>query len=143
MDPAGAAPTLNWVLDDMVGRIDHVHQAVILSRDGLTVGSSGGLSREDAEHLAALAAGMQSLAHGAGQRFNGGGVRQTIIEMEAALLFITAAGQGTCLAVLCSADADAGLIAYEMAMLAKRTGYHLASPPRSPAQEPPAVQDPP
>jgi predicted regulator of Ras-like GTPase activity (Roadblock/LC7/MglB family) len=126
-DPAG---TLNWVLDDMVGRVDHVRQAVVLSRDGLTIGASRGLGVEDAEHLSALAAGLQGLARGAGRHFGGGEVRQTIIEMESTFMFITAAGQGSCLAVLCSAQADAGLIAYEMAMLVKRVGQHLAALPR-------------
>ena len=68
------------------------------------------------------------------QRFAGGEVRQTIIEMDAALLFITAAGQGTCLAVLADVDADAGLIAYEMAVLVKRVGQHMVANPRFPAQ---------
>ena len=34
---------LNWVLDEMVGRVPAVSQAVILSRDGLVVGASHGL----------------------------------------------------------------------------------------------------
>ena len=121
---------LDWLLDGLVSRVQQVRQALILSRDGLTVGKSQQLSREDAEHLAALAAGVQSLARNAGRHFRGGEVRQTIIEMESAFLFVTAAGQGTCLAVLASADADAGLIAYEMAMLVKRVGAHLATSPR-------------
>ena len=121
---------LNWVLDEMVSRVPAVSQAVILSRDGLMVGTSQGLGRDDAEHLAALAAGVQSLARGAGQHFHGGEVRQTVIEMETAFLFITAAGQGSCLAVLSSSAADAGLIAYEMAVLVKRIGQHLGSYPR-------------
>ena len=130
---------LNWVLDEMVGRVPAVSQAVILSRDGLMVGSSHGIGREDAEHLAALAAGVQSLARGAGQHFRGGEVRQTIIEMETAFLFITAAGQGSCLAVLSSSAADAGLIAYEMAVLVKRIGQHLTTYPR-PGQDFPAME---
>ena len=132
---------LNWVLDEMVGRVPSVSQAVILSRDGLMVGASQGISREDAEHLAALAAGVQSLARGAGQHFKGGEVRQTIIEMETAFLFITAAGQGSCLAVLSSSAADAGLIAYEMAVLVKRIGQHLTTYPR-PGQDFPAMGPP-
>jgi len=132
---------LNWVLDEMVGRVPAVSQAVILSRDGLMVGASHGIGREDAEHLAALAAGVQSLARGAGQHFRGGEVRQTIIEMETAFLFITAAGQGSCLAVLCSSAADAGLIAYEMAVLVKRIGQHLNTYPR-PGQDLPAMGPP-
>jgi hypothetical protein len=44
--------------------------------------------------------------------------------------------------VLCSASVDAGLIAYEMAMLVKRAGPHLAAHPRFPAVSFPAVQFP-
>ena len=121
---------LNWLLDDFGARVEHFQQAVILSRDGLTIAASANLRRESAEHLSALAAGVQSLARGAGEHFAAGQVRQIIIELEQAFLFITAAGQGSCLAVLCSAEADAGLIAYEMAMLSKRAGPHLASCPR-------------
>ena len=128
----GVAPgELNWLLENLASTVDRVRQAVILSADGLTLGNSPGLSQDDADHLAALAAGVQSLARGAGQRFSGGEVRQTIIEMDAALLFITAAGQGTCLAVLADAEADAGLIAYEMAVLVKRVGQHMATNMRS------------
>ena len=133
---------LNWVLDEMVSRVPAVSQAVILSRDGLVVGASHGLGRDDAEHLAALAAGVQSLARGAGQHFHGGEVRQTVIEMETAFLFITAAGQGSCLAVLSSSAADAGLIAYEMAVLVKRIGQHLGTYPRPTAQDFPAMGPP-
>jgi len=78
---------------------------------------------------------VQSLASGAGQHFGVGQVRQTIIELEQALLFVTAAGHGSCLAVLCPAYADAGLVAYEMAMLVKRAGPHLAARPRFPASQ--------
>jgi hypothetical protein len=52
-------------------------------------------------------------------------VRQTVIEMESAYLFVSAAGQGTCLAVLTTADADVGLVAYEMAVLVRRSNEHL------------------
>jgi predicted regulator of Ras-like GTPase activity (Roadblock/LC7/MglB family) len=121
---------LNWLLDDLTSRVGAVRQAVILSTDGLAVGFSKGLSREDAEHLSAVAAGFQSLARGAGRHFGGGEVRQTIVEMESAFLFVTAAGRGTCLAVLSSSDADVGHIAYEMAMLVKRVGQHISTQPR-------------
>jgi predicted regulator of Ras-like GTPase activity (Roadblock/LC7/MglB family) len=136
MTQANMTTELNWLLNELVGRVHHVRQAVVLSRDGLVVGASQGMSREDAEHLSALAAGVQSLARGAGRHFVGGEVRQTIIEMESVFLFVTAAGQGTCLAVLSSSDADAGLIAYEMATLVKRVGLHLSANPRSAGEHP-------
>ena len=130
---SGTGQDLSWLLDDLASRVGHFRQAVILSRDGLPIASSAGLRRDEAERLSALAAGVQSLASGAGQHFGVGEVRQTIIELEQALLFVSAAGHGSCLAVLCPADADAGLVAYEMAMLVKRAGPNLATRPRSPA----------
>jgi len=127
---------LSWLLDDLAARVEDIQHAVILSRDGLAIAASQGLGRDHAEHLAALAAGVQSLARGAGEHFSLGEVRQTIIELEHAFLFVTAAGYGSCLAVLCPANADAGLIAYEMAMLVKRAGPHLVAQPRLAAQTP-------
>lgn len=120
------AGDLDWLLNDLVTRVAQIDKAVVLSRDGLAIGASAGLSREDAEHLSAVAAGFQSLARGVGQQFGGGLPRQTIIEMESAFLFVTAAGEGSCLAVLAVAGADVGLIAYEMAVLVKRVGAHLS-----------------
>jgi predicted regulator of Ras-like GTPase activity (Roadblock/LC7/MglB family) len=128
---------LSWLLDDLAARVEDIQHAVILSRDGLAIAASQGLGRDHAEHLAALAAGVQSLARGAGEHFSLGEVRQTIIELEHAFLFVTAAGHGSCLAVLCPANADAGLIAYEMAMLVKRAGPHLVAQPRLAAHQTP------
>ena len=135
MAQTDTAGQLSWLLDNLVDQVEHVRQALILSRDGLVVAASRGLTPEDSEHLSALAAGLQSLARGAGQHFRTGQVRQTIIEMDSAFLFVMAAGRGTCLAVLTSADPNVGLIAYEMAMLVRRMGKYLATESRFPDQE--------
>lgn len=124
------ARDLAWLLDDLADRVADFRQAVILSRDGLLIAASKDLLREDAEHLSAVAAAVQSLAAGTGEHFRAGGVRQTIIELEQGILFVIAAGEGSCLAALCPAGADAGTVAYEMAMLAKRARPHLAALPR-------------
>jgi predicted regulator of Ras-like GTPase activity (Roadblock/LC7/MglB family) len=126
---------LGWLLDDLVDKVEPIEQALILSRDGLVVAASRGLSREDSEYLSALAAGVQSLARGTGEHFRGGNVRQTIIEMEKAFLFVVAAGRGTALTVLTSADPNVGVVAYEMAMLVRRMGKYLAAEPRFPGDE--------
>jgi predicted regulator of Ras-like GTPase activity (Roadblock/LC7/MglB family) len=44
----GRSGQLDWLLDDLVARVAKVTKAVILSRDGLAVGSSEGMTREDA-----------------------------------------------------------------------------------------------
>ncbi len=131
MTSGSSVAELNWLLDSLVSRVAQIKQVVVLSSDGLLVGASTSLSREDAEHLSAVAASFQSLARTAGRQFGGGNVRQTIIEMEHAFLFVSAAGHGACMAVLAEAEADVGLIAYEMAMLVRRVGQHLATVPRS------------
>ncbi len=46
-------------------------------------------------------------------------------------MFVMAAGNGSCLAVLAEGDANIGLIAYEMTRLVKRVRRHLATAPRS------------
>ena len=121
---------LDWLVDDLVGRVAHVQKAAVLSRDGLALGTSSALSREDAEHLSALAAGIQSLANGGALHFGGGQVHQTVIEMDQSFLFVTAAGEGTCLAVLAGANADVGLVAYEMALIVKQVGRHMVDQTR-------------
>src|SRR6202034_4368922 len=129
MEPEVGTPTrpsqLDWLLDDLVRRVAAITKAVILSQDGMTLGASDTLERDDAEHLAALAAGFQSLARGAGRRFGGGAVRQTIIEMESGFLLVSAAGSGTCLAVIGEPGCDLELVAYEMAVLISRSSEHI------------------
>lgn len=127
---------LSWLLDDLVERVDDVERAVLLSRDGLVMGASRSVTRKDAEYLAALSAGFFSLANGAREHFGAGEVRQTIVEMDGALFFVSPAGTGSCLAVLSKAGANAGLVAYEMAMLIKRVRRHLAAAPRSTEPDP-------
>jgi predicted regulator of Ras-like GTPase activity (Roadblock/LC7/MglB family) len=121
---------LNWLLDDLVARIPAIRQSVVLSADGLMMGGSATLAREDAEHLCAMASGFQSLARGASRHFRAGPPRQTVVEMEDAYLVVTAAGRGACLAVLAGSEADLGLVAYEMAMLVVRVGQTMDAPAR-------------
>lgn len=124
---------LAFLLNDLVSQVTQVESAIVLSVDGLLITTSAEISRDDGEHLAAIASGIQSLAKGAGQRFGSGGtVRQTIIELDSSFLFVMAAGNGACLAVLAGEGADVGLIAYEMAVLVGRAGKYLAAATRTP-----------
>ncbi|WP_175409506.1 roadblock/LC7 domain-containing protein [Streptomyces sp. TRM64462] len=124
---------LDWLLDDLTKRVAHIRHALVLSNDGLVTAASSGLAREDADHLAAVSSGLHSLARGAGRHFKVGQARQTMVEFDDALLFVTAAGEGSCLCVLASADADVGHVAYEMTLLVNRVGEHLAVAARRPS----------
>lgn len=138
MGTAQRSGELDWLLDDLVLRVAEVRHAVVLSNDGLAVDASSDLRREDAEHLAAVASGFHSLAKGTGRHFGSGAVRQTMVEMDDGFLFVAAAGDGSCLAVLSTGTADIGLVAYEMALLVKRVGEHFYSAPRAAARPPAA-----
>lgn len=127
-EPGGG---FDWLLDDLVARTDHVRQAVLLTSDGLTRGASKGLATEDVDHLAAVCSGFHSLAKSTGDRFGAGSVRQTMVMLDEAYLFVTQAGESSCLAVLCDVGADVGQLAYEMSLLVKKVGRQMASPVRS------------
>ncbi|QYN24559.1 roadblock/LC7 domain-containing protein [Amycolatopsis sp. DSM 110486] len=126
-------PDLNWLLDDVVHRVVGAQNAIVLSADGLLLGKSNGMSKDDSDQLSAIASSLQSLAKGVSRQFNRGPVLQNMIEMEGGYLFVSAAGQGACLAVLAGADVDVEMIAYEMNRLVKRVGDYLASAPREAA----------
>jgi predicted regulator of Ras-like GTPase activity (Roadblock/LC7/MglB family) len=122
---------LNWLVDDLVARLPGADRAILLSSDGLLIGRSHTFRLQDAEHLSAVASGLQSLARGAGRHFGGGHVHQTVVEMEEFFLVVTAAGRGACLAVLAATDADMGLVAYEMNVMVRRVGSYLSAKPRT------------
>jgi predicted regulator of Ras-like GTPase activity (Roadblock/LC7/MglB family) len=126
------ASELDWLLDELVRRIVGAQRAVVLSADGLLVGKSQSLTREEGEHLSAMASAFQSLARGVGRQFGGGQVRQTVVELEHAFLVVTAAGQGSCLALLTTEEADMGMVAYEMNLMVKQVGMYMVSAPRNP-----------
>ncbi|MEU6763873.1 roadblock/LC7 domain-containing protein [Streptomyces sp. NPDC046853] len=121
---------IDWLLDDLVDRVAEVRYAVMLSTDGLCVGASHGMGRDESERFAAIASGFHSLAKGAGRHFDAGGVVQTMIELQGGFLFVIAAGDGSCIAVFTDGHADIGLVAYEMALLVDRVHEHLAVPAR-------------
>jgi predicted regulator of Ras-like GTPase activity (Roadblock/LC7/MglB family) len=48
-----------------------------------------------------------------------------MVEFDEALLFVTAAGDGSCLCVLTTAEADVGQVAYEMTVVVDQVGQLL------------------
>lgn len=130
----GAGTDLNWLLDDLIGRVKEAEHAIVLSSDGLLMASSAALQRTDGEHLSAVASGLQSLAKGVSDHVRGGPVKQTVVEWRSRFLIVTVAGERACLAVLCAQGADIGLVAYEMAMLVARVGQYLTSGTRAGAE---------
>ncbi|WP_329276559.1 roadblock/LC7 domain-containing protein [Streptomyces sp. NBC_01451] len=118
---------LDWLLDRLVDQVPGTRAAIVLSDDGLVVSQSSSVARVDAERLAAIATGQQSLARGVGEVFGGGGVRQVIIELDELWLFVSAAGRGTHLAVVADQEVDAEVMAVAMDTLVQQVGQRLGT----------------
>ena len=119
------ARNLNWLVASFVERVPSVTEAVVVSSDGLLIAMSDGFDRAGGDRLAAVAAGLISIARGAGQPMHSGAVSQIIIEMEHALLLVMCISDGSALAVTATRPCDIGLVAYEMALLVEKAGPAL------------------
>lgn len=128
----GTDADLDWLLDGLVDQVSGTRHAVVLSDDGLVISRSRTIERVDAERLAAIATGQQSLARGVGQLFSGGPVHQIIVEMAGLWLFVIAAGRGTHLAVVASQEVDAELMSVAMHTLVQQVGRKLGTASRTP-----------
>ncbi|GAA0928247.1 roadblock/LC7 domain-containing protein [Nonomuraea longicatena] len=124
-DLSQAARDVNWLVTGFVEQTPGVAHAVVVSADGLPMAFSRGFPQDRADQLAAIAAGLVSLTEGAARVFEGGGVIQTLVEMDRGLLLATAISDGSSLAVLAAPDCDMGLVAYQMTILVERAGQVL------------------
>ncbi|WP_328296735.1 MULTISPECIES: roadblock/LC7 domain-containing protein [unclassified Streptomyces] len=124
--------TLNWLLEGLLERTPGARHALVLSRDGLKLCRTPELSVDQADQLAAIAAGIQSLSHGASIEFGDGtgGVRSAMAEFYGGILFIVEAGEGAHLALVATEEADAGLVGHNMSELVEQLGEHLIARPR-------------
>ncbi|WP_128375035.1 roadblock/LC7 domain-containing protein [Streptomyces cavernae] len=131
--PATADEKLTWLLESLLERTPGARHALVLSRDGLKLCRTPQLSVDQADQLAAIAAGIQSLSHGASVEFGDGtgGVRSAMAEFYGGVLFIVEAGAGAHLALIAAEDADAGLVGHNMSELVEQLGEHLVAEPRT------------
>jgi predicted regulator of Ras-like GTPase activity (Roadblock/LC7/MglB family) len=120
------ASNVNWLVNNFVGRVPGVTEAVVVSSDGLPIAASDGIDRDGVDRFAAVSSGLIGLAYGAAGRFGGGAVTEVIVEMEHAFLFVTGISDGSLLSVKASQGADVGLVAYEMAVLVEKAGAVLS-----------------
>ncbi|WP_049579363.1 roadblock/LC7 domain-containing protein [Streptomyces sp. SBT349] len=137
MTAATTGASLNWLLERLLARTPGARHALVLSRDGLKLCRTPELSEDQADQLAAISAGIQSLSHGASIEFGdgSGGVRQSMTEFYGGILFIVEAGDGAHLAIVAEDSADVGLIGHNMTELVEQLGDYLSSPPREQVAE--------
>jgi predicted regulator of Ras-like GTPase activity (Roadblock/LC7/MglB family) len=124
---------LDWLLQNLKARTPEVRHVLVLSKDGLRLCFTGELDVDKADHLSAIASGIQSLALSASAEFGSAlGAGQSMVEFPGGVLLIVPAGEGAHLAVLAGEDADVGLVGHNMNELVEQIGGYLTSPPRQP-----------
>jgi predicted regulator of Ras-like GTPase activity (Roadblock/LC7/MglB family) len=116
------ARNLNWLVQNFAKGTPGVAHAIVVSADGLPIALSERLDRSKADQLAAIASGLASLTQGAARCFEGGLVKQTVVEMDRGFLFVMSISDGSLLAVLAAASCNVGVVAYEMTVLVARAG---------------------
>jgi len=129
----GADRDLDWLVENLRERTPGIRHALVLTRDGLKMCHTRELTVDQADQLAALAAGIQSLSLSASAEFGAGGLSagQAMLEFGGGLLLIVPAGEGAHLAVVAEEEAEVGLVAHNMNELVEQMGAYLTAAPRS------------
>ncbi|MGI5268576.1 roadblock/LC7 domain-containing protein [Nonomuraea sp. CA-218870] len=123
--------TIDGLLESLKDRTPGIRYVLVLTRDGLKMSYSSGLTRDRADQLSALSAGIQSLSLSASAEFGDAiGAGQAMVEFAGGLLLIVPAGEGAHLAVVAEEDAEVGLIAHNMNELVEQIGVYLTAAPR-------------
>ncbi|MBT2412062.1 roadblock/LC7 domain-containing protein [Streptomyces sp. ISL-12] len=149
--PSATAPSsplerLASFLQHFAADTSGVTHAVLLSRDGIRLVDSE-VDKDWADELAAAISGMASIAANiTGPTRAKRPARQIIVERDDCLLFVQNAGRSTAfpnqpgnvrgvvdtvLAVITTADADAGTVGYEMGRLVERFAPYMDIPVRT------------
>ena len=125
---------LDWLLNGFVQRTAGVRHTVAVSGDGLLLASSQELAPERAEQIAAVVAGVVSLAQGVAHTVDRGPVLRSIVQMHKSLMFVMALGDArtlASLATIATPNADVGQVAFEMTALVSQVGAVLTPKERS------------
>ena len=116
----------NWLLSNFVETTAGVTDAVAVSSDGLLMAMSSTLERAGAEQLAAIIAGLTSLAESTARCFALGGLDQVIVAMQEGYLFVASVSDGSSLGVVADSRCDVGAVGYQMQLLVQRVGAALS-----------------
>jgi predicted regulator of Ras-like GTPase activity (Roadblock/LC7/MglB family) len=121
---------LQHLLSGLAQRVSGVRSVLLTSADGIPKAAHG-MDWDEAGRAAALTAGFVSLARGlARDPRDRDAVRHVMAEVDDVVLFVTAAADGTELAVLAETTVDVAVVGYEVAQLVKAVCRHLDTPAR-------------
>ncbi|MFF2213417.1 roadblock/LC7 domain-containing protein [Streptomyces antibioticus] len=142
---SGQREDMAWLLRQFAADVPGITHAVLLSREGLRLLDSD-VDKDWADELAAAISGVASLAANVtGPSHKKRPARQVIIERDDCVIFVQSAGRSavfdnrpgnkrgevdTVLAVIATADADAGTVGFETMRLVQRFAPYMLVPVR-------------
>lgn len=124
----------SWVLKPIT-EINGVLHALIISIDGMEVGASEGLSRDDAEGIAAMTSALHGAARSAANKVLGAPGRTPVttitVQTDHGTFMLMPAGarSNAFVAVAGGPDMPMGVVAHTMAKQASKLGEQLMSVP--------------
>lgn len=120
-----------WMLGRLLDQ-PGVLDALLVSADGLVRAYSPGLSRDDAETLAAATAGAQAAGRATAAFCRAGedSWQQSLVQFGEGFVLTVRAGEGMYLSVATSTEADVEQVAFRMHEVVGQLGRELVSPPR-------------
>jgi len=130
--PGDELPTdAAWLIGQFVESVPGTTHAVIVSLDGLQLAAAGDVDRDLGDQLAALTAGLLSMASQGGVFLGLGGTEHLTVRYAGGHLLLMRAGEASGLAVAAATGADLRVIAYQMTQFVGSFGHALTTQVRS------------
>ncbi|MGH3656322.1 MAG: roadblock/LC7 domain-containing protein [Micromonosporaceae bacterium] len=114
--------SVGMLLASLVARTPGLAHAVLLSAQGVPVATSSGLPPARAEQLAAIGAGLLSLADGASRCTSSGQTRQVVVEMTEGVLLTVPIAPQLHLSLLATSECSREQLGYELLRFAADVG---------------------
>lgn len=124
---------LSWILDDLLN-IPGARHAVLASGDGLHRAHSKDADREMGETVSSAMSSLRALSSAVAGRFwpeERVSWQRSLIETDRGWVALSAASDGSYLAVAAAPETDMGALIYAMTEVASRLREPLATPPRT------------
>lgn len=120
-----------WLIQQFVDDVPDVIHALLVSLDGLQLVASNGVARDLGDQLAALTAGLISMADRGAALLNLGASEYMTIRLPRGHLLFMRVGSSAGLAVAVTASCDLRTVAYRMTRLVGSVGHMLTPQLRS------------
>lgn len=117
-----------WMLNQVLDQPE-VHDAILITADGLVKAFSPGLDQDQADSIAAALAGVQSTSSATAMfcRAPADSWRQSLVEFDGGFVITIRAHHSTFLSVSTSGAADVGQVVYRMHEIVAQLGREMGA----------------